>query len=364
MSTTLQLAPHTDNEREPLAGAPSLAEELNAINQRIRNQRGPADAAYLYRLIRIQRRLDLIGRLTLGVAGWVPVLWPVGTASLAVAKILENMEIGHNVMHGQWDWLGDPDILGQHWEWDNVCDADQWRHSHNEVHHQWTNVYGKDHDIGYGIIRVTKDQDWEPRHRLQPLWALMLALGFEWGVGAHDFELSHPTDAVTVPKREPDKFRAFVAKVRRQLVKDYVAWPAVALIGGPSSAISMATGAFAANLVRNIWAFSVIFCGHFPGDVSNFTEDEVEGETLDQWYRRQILGSANFSGGKLMSIMAGNLNYQIEHHLFPDLPSNRYAEIAPEVQEICVRHGLAYNTASLPKQLMSVASKIWRLRTP
>ncbi len=48
-----------------------------------------------------------------------------------------------------------------------------------------------------------------------------------------------------------------------------------------------------------------------------------------------MLGSANFRAGKLMRFMSGNLSHQIEHHLFPDLPSNRYEEIGVRVRELC-----------------------------
>ena len=89
-------------------------------------------------------------------------------------------------------------------------------------------------------------------------------------------------------------------------------------------------GTLTANAVRNVWAHAVIFCGHFPEGADTFTEEMVEGETRGDWYVRQMIGSANISGSKFMHLMTGNLSHQIEHHLFPDLPSNRYGEVAPE----------------------------------
>ena len=62
--------------------------------------------------------------------------------------------------------------------------------------------------------------------------------------------------------------------------------------------------------------------------------------------------------------MSGQLGYQIEHHLFPDLPSNRYGEIAPKVQEICERYGLTYTTGPLPKQVASAWSQVISLALP
>jgi linoleoyl-CoA desaturase len=119
-----------------------------------------------------------------------------------------------------------------------------------------------------------------------------------------------------------------------------------------------------ANLVRNLWTHSVIMCGHFPEGVETFEKTSIEGETKGEWYLRQMLGAANISGGPLLHIMTGNLSFQVEHHLFPDLPSNRYQEIAPQVQDLFERYGLTYVTGSLPRQLASAWAKVFRLSLP
>jgi fatty acid desaturase len=123
-------------------------------------------------------------------------------------------------------------------------------------------------------------------------------------------------------------------------------------------------GDASANLVRNLWAFTIIFCGHFPDGTQQFTEEQAENETRGEWYYRQLLGSANLTGGKLFHILAGNLSFQIEHHLFPDLPAHRYAEISTEVGEISRRYGIPYNTGPLHRQFGSVVRKIVRLALP
>src|SRR3546814_8243843 len=108
---------------------------------------------------------------------------------IAIAKILENMEIGHNVMHGQWDWMRDPKIHSTTWEWDNASTAEGWKHSHNQVHHTYTNIVGKDNDLGYGIMRVDEDQKWYPMYLGQPLWNFINACFFEYGIAAYALEL-------------------------------------------------------------------------------------------------------------------------------------------------------------------------------
>ena len=90
----------------------------------------------------------------------------------------------------------------------------------------------------------------------------------------------------------------------------------------------MALANVLANLIRNVWSNIIIFCGHFPAGVHHFTAAEVEGETRARWYVRQLMGSCNISGGRLFHVLSGNLSHQIEHHLFPDMPSNRYPEVS------------------------------------
>jgi NADPH-dependent stearoyl-CoA 9-desaturase len=149
-------------------------------------------------------------------------------------------------------------------------------------------------------------------------------------------------------------------KTRRQLLKDYVAFP---LLAGPLAPF-VAAGNLTANLIRNIWAFMIIFCGHFPEDVQEFSIEETKNETRGMWYFRQILGSANLTGGRLFHILSGNLSFQIEHHLFPDIPGHRLADISVEVRRICQRYGIPYHTGQLHRQFGTVLRKIVKLALP
>jgi len=337
----------------------AFGRELDAIRERVVADLGERDADYIRRIIKTQRGLEIGGRLLLEL-GFLPPAWLAGTAALSVAKILDNMEIGHNVMHGQYDWMNDPAVNGQAFEWDTACPAEQWRHSHNYVHHTHTNILGKDRDIGYGILRMSEDQRWHPYYLGNPVYAVLLALLFQWGVALHDLEVErlHSGKESWGDKRE--MLQAIWRKGRRQALKDYVLFP---LLAGPGAPFTFA-GNLTANAVRNVWAFTIIFCGHFPEGTHEFTEEETEGETRGQWYFRQLLGSANLTGGPLFHIMSGNLSHQIEHHLFPDLPGHRYAELAVEVREICARYGLPYNSGPLRRQFGSVVKKIVKLSLP
>ena len=116
--------------------------------------------------------------------------------------------------------------------------------------------------------------------------------------------------------------------------------------------------------MRNVWAYAIIFCGHFPDQTYTFSQEEVADETRGGFYVRQLLGAANIEGSPLFHVISGNLGYQVEHHLYPDMPSTRYAEIAPRVKEICERYELPYNTGPFLKQLGMVQRTILRLAFP
>ena len=337
----------------------AFGKEIDAIRQEAVDNLGQGDVDYLRTMIKVQRGLEIGGRGLL-FAGFLPPAWLAGTAMLGISKILDNMEIGHNVMHGQYDWTGDPALAGRDFEWDTVCPADQWRHSHNELHHTWTNIVGKDKDVGYGILRMSEDQRWKPIHLANPAIAVVLGLLFQWGVMLHDLDIEGVlTGEVTRAEIAP-KAKEMGRKAGRQVLKDYVLFP---LLTGPSALSTLAANA-TANLVRNVWSFAIIFCGHFPLEVEQFTVEECEGESRAQWYVRQAMGSANIEGGEVFHVLSGNLSHQIEHHLFPDLPAARYAAIAPEVRAAAERNGIHYETGRLRRQLWSVARRICRLALP
>jgi fatty acid desaturase len=349
-----------------------LGREFDAIHDDVYAELGDRDARYIRSTIKLHRELVLAARAMLSGSRYRP-LWLGGTAALSIAKILENMEIGHNVMHGQWDWMNDPDINSQNWDWDTASPADAWRHSHNYEHHTFTNIRGKDRDLGYEIMRIDPHQPWNPVYLLQPFYNLLLMGFFEWGVALHDLNFDAIHAGEKSKKQVVQELKAIGAKARSQIVKDYVAFPALSALaaaatGGRKSArrafSSTLAANFTANIVRNVWAYSIIFCGHFPDQTYTFSQEEVADETRGGWYVRQLLGSANIDGGPLFHLMAGNLSFQVEHHLYPDMPSSRYAEIAPRVREICRRYGLPYNTGPLSRQLGTVHRTILRLAFP
>jgi linoleoyl-CoA desaturase len=246
-------------------------------------------------------------------------------------------------------------------------------------------------------MRIDPHQKWHPVYLAQPFYNLVLAALFEWGVAFHDLDF----DAVRSGEKSKEEVRrqlkGMAAKARSQIVKDYIAFPALsALIMAIPDARSRAkeegrwekvkrrarrrpeprknllrptfmstlTADVTANVIRNVWAYAIIFCGHFPDQTYTFSQQETEDETTGGRYVRQLIGAANIEGSALFHVISGNLGYQVEHHLYPDMPSTRYGEIAPRVREICERYELPYNTGPFLKQLGMVQRTILRLAFP
>jgi fatty acid desaturase len=271
------------------------------------------------------------------------------------------MELGHNVMHGQFDWLNEPSLNGNTYDWDTIASGDDWRETHNYVHHTYTNIVGKDHDVGYGILRVSDQQKWEPRHLFNIPLGLQLMFFFEWYVGVQNLHLE---DALVYKTKSWKQVWKDSAKVRkkatRQVLKDYVFFP---VISGPMF-LPVFAGNVVANIIRNLWSSAVIFNGHFTEDAETFEPDNTDTETKAEWYLRQIRGSSNFSGTEWLHFMSGNLSHQIEHHLFPDMPANRYKEVAPKIKALCAEYGINYNEANFMRQFWSVWVRLAKCSLP
>jgi fatty acid desaturase len=386
-----------------------ICKELDAIHDEVFADLGDRDRKYIKSVITAQRQIVVAGRILL-LASRSRTAWVLGTACLGMAKILENMEIGHNVMHGQWDWMNDPDIHSSVWDWDTASSAESWKHSHNFIHHTYTNIRGKDKDLGYEIMRIDPNQKWHPVYLAQPFYNLLLTALFEWGVAVHDLDIE-AIRAGDKPMSEVRKdLKKIGVKARSQILKDYIGWPVIS--AGAFALVQLASGGrleqpaksrlgrrlrkisnngrvgataalfdkvlpgvestylrtlvadAVANVIRNVWAHAIIFCGHFPDQTYTFSQEEVEDETRGEWYLRQLVGAANIDGSPLFHVISGNLGYQVEHHLYPDMPASRYSEIAPKIKDICERYELPYNTGRFSKQWYMVHRTIARLAFP
>jgi NADPH-dependent stearoyl-CoA 9-desaturase len=390
-----------------------LGREFDAIHDEVRAELGERDRKYITSMIEMHRRMVVLARVLLFASRYRPA-WLAGTTILSLAKILENMEIGHNVMHGQWDWMNDPYINSSTWDWDSASTAEAWKHSHNYIHHTYTNIRGKDRDLGYEIMRIDPHQKWNPVYLFQPVYNLVLAALFEWGVATHDLDFEAIKKGEKSKAQIRRELKGMARKGRQQITKDYIVFPIISGLLSTAVELTLAatrstqqpksrprrtleaarkkltpttsndgivrelierrsfrqpfrttlTADFTANFVRNVWSYAIIFCGHFPDQTYSFSQEETAEETRGAYYVRQLLGAANIEGSPLFHVISGNLGYQVEHHLYPDMPSTRYAEIAPRVKELCERYELPYNSGPFLKQLAMVQRTIIRLALP
>jgi len=347
----------------------ALQAELDALRADIEARIGQEDINHIESMVLVKDRLELAGRLLIHFS-LDPVSWSLGVMSLSLSHILENMEIGHNVIHGQYDFMDHPTLNSRDYEWDIVGTAKNWKRAHNFHHHAYTNIIGKDTDYGFGLFRFSKEVEWNPAHLLQPFIIPLSGLVFEYSIALYDLELPRyflPKSMQAEASRErmplnelKTELLEFMHKSNKLVFKEFIALP---LLAGPLAA-KVALGNAAARTIRNVWAFAVIYCGHLPEGNYTFTEAEAEAETKGQWYMRQILGSGNFSGGIWTHILSGHLSHQIEHHLYPDLPAWRYRELGPKVQAICTRYGIPYHIDTLPNQLKTVAINTVKYAVP
>lgn len=346
----------------------AFGQELDALRARHLATLGASDARYIRRIIAAVRWTGVAGRLLLFAGAFSPLFaavlfWPLviaGVLLLGLSKILENMELAHNVIHGQYDWMGDPTLQGKSYEWDIAGTSENWRKTHNFRHHTYTNVRGLDDDIGYGLLRIFPEQRWHPFFLMQPLVAVVFALLFEWGIAIQDLRIGRLLMGKVTLRQLWQQSLPVRQKVRKQVLRDYVLFPALA---GPFF-LTVLLGNVVANMIRNVWTYVIIFCGHFTADAETFPKECVINESRGHWYLRQLRGSSNIAGGKLLNVMSGNLSHQIEHHFYPDIPANRYAAMAVEVRQICARYGQHYNTGSLPRQFGQVVWRILRHSLP
>ena len=338
-----------------------IGRELDAIRDEVMADLGERDAAYIRKVVKVQRGLEGAGRAALLVSLFPPA-WLAGTTALAVAKVLENMELGHNVMHGQWDWMRDPEIHSTTWEWDNVSAAEGWKKSHNYEHHTYTNIVGKDRDLGYTLLRLDADQPWKPFHLAQPLYNVVLAAGFQWGVALYDLELDEARKGRKPWSRVASDVGRLGRKAARQIAKDYVAWP---LLSGPVG------GARAAGQPdRERRAQRVDAHGHLLRALPRRRGDVRLRRVRPR--RRVARRLVRPPAARLLQRRRPARHAPDDRQ--PQLPDRAPPVPGPAVQplrrggaagaRVCERYGLPYVSGPLPRQYAQVVRKILRMSLP
>jgi linoleoyl-CoA desaturase len=353
------------------AGLPdyrAFGEELDALKRRTLARIGPEDLAYVRRVNRLSRALEILGRVLIHVSP-EPITFTLGVCSLWLHKQLQATEVGHTALHGAYDKLEGGDAFASRtFRWDTPIDEESWREGHNVKHHGNTNVAGKDPDIHFGPARLTVQTPHRPSNRLQlPFMVGVLAPNFGFLMNTHftglndvffDNGLEQRLDVL------PDRSRASVRRAWRRALrkwvpyyaKNYVLFP---LLAGPMF-WKVLLGNWLAETMRDVYSAATIYCGHVGDDVKSYAVG-TRARGRGHWYAMQVEASNNFEVSLPVSILCGGLDRQIEHHLFPTFPPPRLREIAPEVRAICARHGVAYRTDSWGRTLKRALEQVGRL---
>ncbi len=360
-----------------------LGREFDAIHDEVFDDLGERDAKYIRSMIELHRRLALMGRAALVPSRLWPA-WVFGTASLSAAKILENMEIGHNVMHGQWDWMNNPEIHSSTWDWDTASTKEAWKHSHNYVHHTYTNIRGKDKDLGYEIMRIDPHQPWHPVYLLQPFYNVLLMALFEWGVAVHDLDFDAIRSGEKPMTQVREELKGIAGKARAQIVKDYIAFPALSglIMGGidaasrdplacprPGASSSAPTGRPYGRTWPRTWS-ATSGPTRSSSAVTSPIRPTPSARRRSRTRARAPGTCASSSAPPTSTAARSSTSPRATSATRSSITSTRTCprpatrEIAPKVRDVCKRYGLPYNTGPFSKQWGSVQRTILRLAFP
>jgi NADPH-dependent stearoyl-CoA 9-desaturase len=349
----------------------SFGAAIDAIRSEIEAKVGPEDLAYIKRVDRFSRAMEVVGRVLIHFS-FTPVGFFAGVVALWLHKQLQATEVGHTALHGAFDKIEGAGrrYRSASFRWDTPIDEESWRYVHNVRHHQYTNVAGKDPDIHFGPIRLNEHTPHQGYHRWQSLAAKLLAANFGFGInlqytGVSDYWLGNgrPEEFDFIKERTPQTRRRALGKAMRKFLpyygKNYVLFPALA---GPFF-WKVLLGNWLAEVMRDLYSAATIYVGHVGEHVRDYPAG-TKAHSRAQWYKMQVEATNNFEVPLPISILCGALDRQIEHHLFPRLPTNRLREIAPKVRAACEEHGVAYHSDTWPNALKKALAQIARLSRP
>ena len=343
---------------------------IDVIRDRVESEVGATDVAYIKKVRCFSTAMEIAGR-TLIHGSVDPVTFALGVGALWVHKQLEVAEIGHTTLHGTFDKLPGADrFRSKTFRWRFPVDEESWRHGHNVRHHQYTNIAGRDPDIHFGQVRLNARTPHRARHYIQVPMMLAHLSQFGLAVNVHVtgvidavFGNGRPERFDFLPDDRPETKRAAYRRALRKLLPYYgrelVLFPALA---GPFWWKVLA-GNLATEVMRDVYTAATILCGHVGEDIADYPEGTRAGDR-GHWYRMQVEAARNFDVSWPVSVLCGALNLQIEHHLFPRLPTNRLREIAPEVRRACAACGVAYQSNTWGRTLLQVGHRLWQLSFP
>jgi len=332
---------------------------------RIRAEAHAAIGAADYRHL---RRIEWYGRVATGLGyatAWV-IPNPFSAFCLSLGQFTRWL-LAHHILHRGYDRV--PGIphrytsqgFARGWrryvDWFDWLLPEAWDHEHNILHHYHTGEDG-DPDVAERHLEFLRRM----RIPVALKYALIAVVACTWKIiyyapnslgvlddRGHRRRREVPIAALTVGSvfdlRRPAVRRLWVECYAPYATWHFVVIPLLFLPLGATAAMYVFVNKLLAEAITNAHAFLVIAPNHTADDLYRF---RFHYGGKGEFYVTSVLGSANYQcGTELVDYLCIWLNYQIEHHLVPDLPMRQYTLIQPRVKALCQAHGLVYRQESV-----------------
>jgi fatty acid desaturase len=340
----------------------AFARDLDAIKKDLEASYGPADAAHL-------AKMERWGRLCTGAGYATAWLGPnlVSATLLALGSSARWTMVMHHVSHKGYDAVpGVPERLTskrfaqgarRFVDWLDFIDPEAWAFEHNVLHHYHTGETA-DPDLVEQNLEPVRRASWPKAWK----YAAVAFFTSTWKISYYAPNTLQTLQEARSRRAARDKvavggtggrtlwgaWSPLTSEGRefwRRCVLPYAGVrfgliPALFAPLGPLAVANVAVNTAMAEVLHNIHSFLVIAPNHAGDDLHRY-DGPAGGKA--EFYLRQVMGSVDCTGGSdLADFLQGYLNYQIEHHLWPDLPMTAYRAAQPRVQAVCEKHGVPY----------------------
>ncbi len=318
-------------------------EDLKALQARIRTELCEEDLTHRQKIERWGRLCTAFGYGT----AWIAPN-PISALLISQGRITRWTMLAHHTLHRGYDRVpgakenqtsrGFAKGRRRFLDWFDWMAPSAWVKEHNELHHY---RLGEIHDPDLVELNVDwlRDANW-------PKPVKYAVTAFFMSTWKFTYYAPNTLRALKGKQHEVELAEMFLDKdlwtkcLLPFAIVHFVLIPLAFLPLGAWSASSVFMNQLLAELFTNLHSFLIVVTNHAGDDMHRF---DTRGKGMAEFFRRQVVGSVNFkTGGDFNDFLHGWLNYQIEHHVFPDLPMRQYSRIQPEVKAICEKHGVPY----------------------
>ena len=220
-----------------------------------------------------------------------------------------------------------------------------WRIQHNVLHHTFTNINGADDDINPPFfLRFSPNTEWHWSHRFQFIyvWFFYCISTLLW-VTAKDFvRITRYKNLELLGKNK--EYRKELLSITGWKLIYYSYALILPMVMVPMAWWIILLAFVSMHLVTGFMVSTVFQIAHIIPETDFPTAtgaNKIEGD----WYRHQLATTSNFSANsRLFSWLIGGLNYQVEHHLFPNICHVHYRSLSGIVQKTAEEFDLPYHS--------------------